>query len=82
MRVMAEDRRQVEQVVEGVTYRARNGWFDMPDRHARMHLAAGNLPSPNLAGQTGRRVGYRCPGCGFGSFFAACSRCGAECVKE
>ena len=82
MRVPAEDIKQVQHDVNGVRYIARNGFFDMPEHHARTHLKAANLPWPNLTGATARRVGYRCTGCGFGSFFASCSRCGGTCVKE
>lgn len=82
MRVAAEDRRQVAQVVNGVEYRAKRGYFDMPDAHAKAHLAAGNLPTPAAALPVGRRGGYRCVECGFGSFFTTCSRCNGECVRE
>lgn len=81
MKVGAEDRRQVETDIGGVRYRARDGYFDMPEHHARAHLVAGNLPLPNLAGAAARSTGYRCPDCGHGSFFKRC-KCGAECVKE
>lgn len=81
MRVPAEDIKQVQHDINGVRYTARNGWFDMPDDHARIHLKAGNLAMPNLGGITRRALGYRCTGCGFGSFFATC-KCGAPCVKE
>ena len=82
VRVMAEDARQKVAGVDGTYYKQDRGFFDMPDHHAKVHLAASNLPQPNLAGQTNRRLGYRCGGCGFGSFFATCSRCGGQCVKE
>jgi hypothetical protein len=82
VRVPAEDRRQVETVIDGHAYRARDGFFEMPDPHARVHLKAGNLPSPNLARVSRGRVGYRCTSCGFGSFVKTCSRCGGTCEKE
>jgi hypothetical protein len=84
MRVAAEDKRQVETSIDGTLYRARRGYFDMPDHHAAAHLRAGNLPAPALSGPTDRRIGYRCidPACGRGSFFVKCGRCGAACVRE
>lgn len=85
MRVPAEDIRQVQTDIGGVRYTARDGFFEMPDAHAKAHLASGNLPASwNAArGATGRRsVGYRCVGCGFGSFFTTCGRCGEDCVRE
>lgn len=85
MRIPAEDIRQVATVVDGTHYMADRGFFDMPDRHARAHLAAGNLPGAwNAArGATGRRtVGYRCPACSHGSFFARCGKCGETCERE
>jgi len=82
MRVSAEATRQVAQVINGTEYRADKGYFDMPDHHARAHLNASNLPTPAAAGPVGRRAGYRCTGCGFGSFFTECGRCGAPCERE
>lgn len=74
MRVMAEDRRQVETVIDGTKYRARDGYFDFGDnaRHAAAHLRSGNLPSPNLLGASGG--GYTCLN-GHRNFFARCGRC-------
>lgn len=85
MRVPAEDIKQVQTDIDGVRYTAKNGYFEMPERHAKAHLASGNLPkSWNAArGATGRpQVGYRCPGCGHGSFFKRCGKCGADCQRE
>lgn len=81
MRVPAEDIKQVQADINGVRYTANRGWFDMPDHHARIHLKSANMPSPNMAGISGRGVGYRC-GCGFRGFFATCSRCGGTCTRE
>lgn len=85
MRVPAEDIKQVATVINGTEYRARDGFFDMPDAHAKAHLASGNLPSSwNAAhGATGRRaLGYRCPACAHGSFFTVCGKCGSTCERE
>ena len=83
MRVPAEDRRQIEATVGGTTYRARSGFFDMPDRHAALHLkSAGYGSSWPAPGVPNPRAGWRCPACGFGSHFKRCGRCGAECERE
>lgn len=82
-RVPAEDRRQVAQVVGGVEYRARDGFFDMPDHHARLHLQSANYGRGWVSGLVPEPSrGYRCPACGFGSNFKVCGRCGAECARE
>ncbi len=82
MRVPAEDIKQVQHDINGVRYTARNGFFDMPPEHARVHLKAANMPWPNLTGTSRRSLGYRCGGCGFGSFLRTCSRCGTTCERE
>jgi hypothetical protein len=82
MRVGAEDRRQVETVIDGRRYRARNGYFEMPDRDAKAHLRSGNLPTPAIGRPTPRGTGYVCTGCGRGSYFVTCGNCSAECVRE
>lgn len=84
MRVPAEDIRQVATVIDGREYRARDGFFDMPNRDASVHLASANYGGSWTAmrGATGRRaLGYRCPACNHGSYFKRC-KCGAECEKE
>jgi hypothetical protein len=48
-------------------------------RHEKALRAYGAFPA-NLGGRT--RGGYRCPGCGFGSFVRTCSRCQGACEKE
>jgi hypothetical protein len=74
MKVMAEDRRQVETRIDGQLYRARNGFFEIDNpRHAAAHLRSGNLPTPNLLGAA-PRTGYVCPR-GHRNFFADCGRC-------
>ena len=82
VKVGAEDRRQVQADVNGVRYTQRDGYFHMRPDHARAHLAHGNLPNPAAAGPVGRRGGYRCTSCGFGSFFTTCSRCQGVCERE
>jgi hypothetical protein len=85
VRVPAEDIKQVATVIDGREYRAVGGFFDMPDRDARVHLASANYGSSwNAArGATGcRALGYRCPKCKHGSFFKRCGKCGADCKRE
>lgn len=82
MRVPAEDRRQVATVINGREYRARDGFFHMPDADAHIHLKSANMPTWGLPGVARRRDGYRCGTCGFGSFFTTCSRCGGTCHRE
>lgn len=85
MRVPAEDIKQVETVINGQPYRAKEGFFEMPDSDARLHLKSANMPAAWQAfrGAHRRSTGYRCPKCGFGSFFRRCSRCGTDdCEKE
>jgi hypothetical protein len=82
MRVAAPDGAVRE--VDGVTgrrYRSRDGVYDMHPADAAALVKAGGF-TPGLGGRT--HGGYRCttPGCGFGSFFAKCSRCGGTCEKE
>lgn len=83
MRVPAEDIRQVATVIDGREYRAQAGFFEMPEPHAKAHLASANYGHWGVPGVTGRRsLGYRCPVCKHGSFFKRCGKCGAECEKE
>lgn len=82
MRVAAPDSAVRE--VDGITgrrYRSRDGVYDMHPRDAAALIKAGGF-TPNLGGRTSG--GYRCTtdGCGFGSFFKTCSRCGGTCEKE
>ncbi|MFI1535575.1 hypothetical protein [Streptomyces anandii] len=48
-------------------------------QHERALRAYGAFPA-NLGGAP--RGGRRCTGCGFGSYFTICSRCGGTCAKE
>lgn len=82
VRVSAESSAQVATTINGVEYRARKGYFDLPPDAAKAHRAFGNLPTPSAIGPVGRSGGYRCEACGFGSFFVTCSRCQGECTRE
>lgn len=82
MKVVAPARAVAE--VDGVTgrrYKARDGVYDMAPRDARALIKVGGF-LPSLSGTTSRAAGYRCGGCGFGSFFTTCSRCGGNAHKE
>lgn len=82
MRVGAEDRRQIETMIDGRLYRARDGYFEMPDRDAKIHLQSGNLPTPAVGRPARRGTGYVCPGCRRGTYFTTCGNCGSECIRE
>jgi len=55
--------------------------FDVHDDVARDIVKAGGAIA-STAGTTRRSVGYRCAGCGFGSYLPRCGRCGQECHRE
>lgn len=82
VKVRAEDRRQIQADVGGVRYQQHNGYFHMAPEHAAIQRETGNLPLPSAALPVGRTGGYRCPGCGFGSFFVTCSHCQSQCERE
>lgn len=71
--------------IDGITgrrYHARNGGvFDMHPADAKALVEIGGAPC-SMAGTTRRGLGYRCPSCGFGSYFKICSRCGDKTVRE
>ncbi len=71
--------RQVD--VNGHRYRTRDGMYEMRPADARMLRAAGGFV-PALNGTAPAGSGYTCTGCGFGSWFTTCSRCGATCTRE
>jgi hypothetical protein len=77
----ASNCREIE--VGGRVYRrSKNGLFDMPESAAKYTIALEGGQEASLSGTTRSRFGFRCVECGFGSFFAACSRCGGECARE
>jgi hypothetical protein len=76
----ASNCREIE--VAGRVYRReRTGLFDMPEAAARYTIANQGGQLPSLSGVTRQGLGFRCT-CGFGSFFATCSRCGGQCPRE
>lgn len=88
--IVAEGCQQVD-APSGRRYHARGGYafqesvrggvFEMTDADAALAVKMGGAIA-SLAGTARRRNGFRCKGCGFGSFFATCSRCGGECERE
>jgi hypothetical protein len=59
----------------------KGGLFEMSDAAARQAVRLGGAVAPAIDA-TRRGIGWRCPGCGFGSFVRRCSKCGTECVRE
>jgi len=49
--------------------------------HVKALRSEGAFPV-SVAGGARKGIGYRCPGCGWGSYFTMCSRCGGECERE
>lgn len=82
MKVVSPDKSIVEiDGPSGQRYRAADGIYEMNARDARAAVKYGGS-WPSLSGVTRRGIGYRCTECGFGSFFAKCSRCGGLAVRE
>lgn len=89
--IFADGAQQIDSPVTGTRYYARGasalqgvvkgGVFEMSDTDARLAVKAGGAIA-SLAGTTRRATGWRCKGCGFGSFLKRCGRCGAECERE
>lgn len=69
--------------VIGNTKRSKDGTFHLSKREAALGVAANEgfiVPDMNTA--TRKSEGYRCVGCGFGSWFKTCSKCGGEGFRE
>lgn len=67
--------------VSGRRYRSRDGAYEMSPADAKALVSIGGF-LPSLGAAFARATGFRCTGCGFGSFFRRCSRCGGDCHKE
>ena len=80
--ILGNDVAQV-QAADGRTWGANRPGrvFDVTDDVARDVVAVGGAVA-SMAGTTRRSVGYRCGGCGFGSYTRVCGRCGQECERE
>jgi hypothetical protein len=77
----ASDRRAVEVQIEGArtgtskTLRAdRKGFYEAEGRDAKALEQSGFVQASLMGPRTGG--GFNCAGCGFGSWFKTCSRCG------
>lgn len=83
MRVASPSARCAE--VDGVTGRRYRpdaaGVYDMTPRDAKALIAYGGF-RPSELGVTSRALGFRCPECGFGSWFRTCSKCGHQAARE
>ena len=87
--IFAEGCREIDSPLTGRRYYARGGRkgyeqggaFDMHPADAKLAVKMGGAVA-SLAGATRRRLGFRCPACGFGSYLRRCGRCGAECERE
>lgn len=87
--IMAEGCREID--FAGVRHYAGDGsrksyekgglFRDMSPAALRQLVRAGGAVASE-SGTTRRGIGYRCPGCGFGSFLRRCSKCGTECERE
>lgn len=83
MKVVPQASNCKEIEVGGRVYRAsRGGLIDMPENAARYTVALEGGQWPSLSGTTRTGEGFRCKGCGFGSFFTICSRCRGNCERE
>lgn len=65
----------------GRTYNFRNGIQDVHPHDAKAIVREGGF-LPSAIGTTRAGLGYRCTGCGFGSWFSRCSRCGGIAARE
>ena len=82
MKVATPNEKCVEiQGPTGRTYNFRNGFQDVHPRDAKAIVAEGGF-IPSMTGTTSAGVGYRCTGCGFGTWFTTCSRCGSSATRE
>ena len=67
----------------GNVKRSKDGTFHLSERKARMGVQAdAGFIVPDMGTAVKKSDGFRCVGCGFGTWFKTCSRCGGECFKE
>lgn len=86
--IVAEGCREIDSP-SGTRYYARGGAkgyrqggsFDMSESDAKLAVRMGGAVA-SLAGPARRRIGWRCPSCGFGAFTRICGRCQSECERE
>lgn len=84
--ILANDVARVE-TTDGGVHREYGGntpgrVFTVDDSMAKLVRGAGGYIT-GLGTHHGRRgIGFRCAGCGFGSYTRRCGRCGEECKRE
>lgn len=79
-RMIAPDKRVAETVVGNRSYKPnRSGVYTVSDRDAKAMKAEGFFEASLMGATTNNEnLGYTCTGCGFGSWFKKCSRCGHD----
>lgn len=75
MRVPSEQKNCIEADIGTTRYRAKNGYFEMPDHHAKMWLKATGQRA-YIDATPVRRGGYKCGKCGWEGWFKKCGKCG------
>jgi hypothetical protein len=82
VRVMGPSKGCVElDTTRGRAKVGRDGSFDLNPADVKRLVAAGGFV-PSMQGVASKSDGYRCTGCGFGTWFKRCSRCGGHCERE
>jgi hypothetical protein len=67
--------------LSGVRYTAKDGRYTMSDRDAKALKDAGGFYPNAMGAPVGKKDGFTCDECGFGSFFKTCGRCGGACRR-
>lgn len=76
MRVPSESKNCVEMQVGNTVYRAKNGYFNVPEKVGRAYLKDIGEPVPPVGGYARKGHGYHCSRCGFDGWFKKCGKCG------
>lgn len=84
--ILANDVARLE-TADGGVHREYGGFFpgrvfDVDDKMAKLVEGVGGYVVGIGTHRRRRHIGFRCPGCGFGSYTRRCSRCGKECERE
>lgn len=78
-RMVAPDKHVKETVVGNRSYKPnRQGIYNVSNLDAKAMKAEGFFEASLMGATTDKNLGYTCIGCGFGSWFSKCSRCGTE----
>jgi hypothetical protein len=83
-RYVAPDRGVQETVIGGSTYRPdRGGIYNVDNpQHGKAMKAEGYFEASLMGPTTSENIGFTCVECGFGSWFAKCSKCGHNNAKD